>query len=77
MYVQPMLLTALTGWPGIRPGFEVRGAGSDRAADSSARSEASTSTSGSRRWGDLRDTVEISAQAEAQLVGQLSEDAQR
>ncbi len=70
-----MLLTALTGWPGIGPGFEVRGAPGDRSADNTASPGASTS--GDARRGDLRDTVEISQQAEAQLVGQLSEDARR
>ncbi|MBN2476999.1 MAG: hypothetical protein JXB62_20495 [Pirellulales bacterium] len=70
MIVQPLLLTALTGRPAVYPSFPV-GAGTGPSVQ-----KQKTGTDATAHV-DQRDTVEISLEAERQLVGELTEEQQR
>lgn len=72
MHVQPLFLTSLSGRPAIDAGPRLSGASVD--GSSSGKSQRAGERSSAA---GVRDTVEISAEAEAELLGQLSEDAQR
>ncbi len=74
MHVQPLFLTSLSGRPGAYGGFGVHAADGrpiDRIADDRLGEDKKAAASRSRI--DQADTVEISREAESQLVEQFSE----
>ena len=78
MYIQPLLLTVPAARPGTIPGYAVRGARTDPAGSTSRdrRSSDAKATREDLPRAGRRDTVEISREAEARLVGQLNQQEQ-
>jgi len=77
VYVQPLMLTALTGRPPIGAAYEVQAARGQSGECSNCQGADAQAAGQDSPWINPRDEVSISQEAEAALVGKLSKSEQR